>query len=380
VLHVIPTLDHRSGGPSLALAGLALAQRRAGLDVTLAVQRFDPADPALVARARAGGVRVLEARSAEPLVLAAEVQGAAVCHIHALWEPIQHRAAVLCRRAGRPHIFRPCGMLDPWSLARKRWKKRLYLAWRLRRDLDGCSALHFTTALERDLTRPLRLRAPAIVECNGVDLEEFRAPPPVGSFRARHGIPAGRRVVLFMSRLHPKKGLDLLIRAFARLDPSSTWLVIAGPDEGGHREAIARLARDCGIEDRLSMCPMLRDGERVAALADADLFALPSRQENFGVVVVEALAAGTPVVVSDQVNLHPEISAAGAGGVVRLDVDALARELRAWLEDEPRRRAASERGRALVAERFDWRRIAERWAVRYRDLASGRLPADAIGT
>jgi glycosyltransferase involved in cell wall biosynthesis len=208
------------------------------------------------------------------------------------------------------------------------------------------------------------LKTPGIVEPNGLDLGEFAALPPEGAFRGRHPELRGRAMILFLGRIHPKKGLDLLIPALARLGKEAR-LVIAGPDQQGYRTVVEGMIRREGVGDRVIFTGMLHGMERVAALRDADLFVLPSYQENFGIAVAEALAAGTPVVISDQVNIHREIAAAGVGQVVETNVAPLAAAIEAWLGDEKRRRSAGERGRDFVRERYDWRRIAEAWREHY---------------
>ena len=379
VLHVISTLDPRSGGPAVAAAGLAQAQLQAGMQVSVVATRGPRDDPDAAEPLLKQGISVETIGPATgPLCrhpqLAAgvrqQVSRADIVHIHGLWEEVQHQAAIAARAGGVPYLIRPCGMLDPWSLSQSRWKKRLYMAWRLRRNLNHAAAIHFTTSIERDLTTPLHLKPPAIVEPNGVDPAEFLSPPPPGSFRAKHPITQGRRLVLFMSRVHHKKGLDKLIPAFARLHDREAILAIAGPEAEGYRQTLDRLIAEAGIAPRVIFTGMLWREERIAALADADLFVLPSYQENFGVAVIEALAAGTPVVISDQVNIYPEVMAAGVGGVVPLDVDRLTAEIDRWLADEPMRRAAGEKARAFAMDRFAWRKIAERWVEHYSQIAS----------
>ncbi len=199
VLHVISSLDPRAGGPSSALLGLATAQARAGLRVAVAGTWSQGESTTLADQMSAGGVSLrligpcggkLKRHPDLGRVILDSAAAADVIHIHALWEEIQHQAARTAGRRGVPYIFRPCGMLDPWSLAQSRWKKRLYLAWRLRRDLNEASLLHFTSQTERDLTRPLKLRSPSAVIPNGVQLEEFENLPPRGGFR-----PDSRRSV-----------------------------------------------------------------------------------------------------------------------------------------------------------------------------------------
>jgi glycosyltransferase involved in cell wall biosynthesis len=262
-------------------------------------------------------------------------------------------------------------MLDPWSLAQARWKKALYLWFRLRRDLNGAAALHFTTETERDLTRPLGLRPLALVEPNGISLDEFANLPARGGFRERHGIAPDRPLLLFLSRLHPKKGLDLLLPALALLPDREVLLILAGPDQDGYRAFLEAEAARLGLERRILFTGMLQGKEKQAALVDADLFVLPSYQENFGIAVVEALAAGTPVVISDQVNIHREVSAAGVGSVVPTRIDALAGELARWLGDEELRRSTAAATPLFVRERFNWERIALRWAEHYDQIARG---------
>ena len=213
-------------------------------------------------------------------------------HIHALWEEIQHRAARVARELGMPYVITPHGMLDPWSLRQSKWKKRLYLALRMRNNLNGAAAIHYTSDIERDLAAPLRLKPPTIVEPNGVDLAEFDDLPPRGTFRAKHpqlGRPADRAVPRPRA---PEEGAGPA-RPRVRAGRAE------GRDAGDRRartptDTPSRSARSPGstsIADRVLFTGMLRGRERIEAFVDADLFALPSYQENFGIAVVEALAA-----------------------------------------------------------------------------------------
>lgn len=379
VLHVISSLEVQAGGPQIALAGLVAAQVRAGADVQILSAQRDAAVASYVDRLRCDGARVtLVGPVRGPLgshpdlrsLTADRVAQADVVHIHGLWEQIIHQAAVAARKAGKPYIIAPHGMLDPWSLSQKWLKKRLYLHWRLRNDLNRASALHFITAGERDLVAPLRLAAPAIVEPIGLDWSEFDVMPPAGSFRAKHPVLQGRPLLLFLGRIHYKKGLDFLVKALGLLKEKRAMLAIAGPDAEGYRASVEKMIDEAGVADRVLFTGMLMGADRIAAMADADLFVLPSRQENFGVVVAESLAAGTPVILSDRVNLHPEITAAGVGAVAPLDAPGLAEVLDRWLADPALRRDASQRSSAFVRSRFDWPRIAQSWKARYEALAA----------
>jgi glycosyltransferase involved in cell wall biosynthesis len=173
----------------------------------------------------------------------------------------------------------------------------------------------------------------------------------------------GQRILLFLSRIHPKKGVDLLIEAFAAVAGSDPrlQLVIAGPDQVGWQTALEQRALDLGIADRISWPGMLSGDLKWGAYRSAELFCLPSHQENFGVVVAEALACGLPVAISEPVNIAADVAQAGAG-IVHVDTAIGTEEaLRQWLAMTPMAKVEmAERGRQLFFERFDFESIAKR--------------------
>jgi glycosyltransferase involved in cell wall biosynthesis len=382
ILHVISGLDPENGGPTFALVGLAEAQHRAGLDVSVMATWQIRSGFALADRLRAAGVKVeligqaYGKLSRHPDLAAAvdrAVASADMLHVHALWEEIQHQAARAAQRRGVPYVVTPHGMLAPWSVAQgrwvHRWGKRAYLALRLRRNLDRAAAIHFTTPAERDLVAPMRLKARALVEPVGIAFSEFADLPQRGLFRARYPQLGNRPMVLFLSRLSPQKGLDVLIPAFARLKDDA-MLVLAGPDYDNYGESVRRWVAEHGLQDRVIFTGMLHGVERVQAFRDADVFVLPSHHENFGIVVAEAMAAATPVVISREVNIWQEVVDAGAGAAVPGGaVDALAAELKRWLDDSAMRQAAGQKARAFAQSHYDWGRIARNWVGHYAALA-----------
>lgn len=386
VLHVIPGLDAVTGGTVTALMSMAVFQARAGLKVTVAATWVGEEPP------RDGERRLVDAGATVrfvgpargPLLLHPDLAGTLdeliaqsdVVHAHGVWEEIQHRAAAIARKRGVPYVVSPHGMLDPYNLAGKRLKKQLYLLLRLRKTLARAAALHFTDEVERDLAAPVTGGAPAIVEPIGIDLGEFASIPPRGTFRSRHPQVGERPVVLFLGRLHPKKAPDLLIEAFAQARTNDAVLVMAGPDADGYRAKLETLARGQGIADRTVFTGMLRGADRIAALAEADVFALFSHQENFGLAVVEALACGTPVLISDQVNIHRKIFEGQVGAVVPVNVAEMTSVLTKWLGDEGLRCGAAGRAKQFVRDHYDAERVAEHWKAHYAALArSGVGPA-----
>lgn len=387
ILHVIIGLDFADGGPPVVATRLAAAQAHLGHDVHMALYSC-PADAQTNQQLkslphwekvqvhpfpRAGKLERLRgteaARGLAPLVA-----GADVVHLHNVWEVILLRAASAARAAGKPYLIIVNGMLDPWALAQKPWKKRLALAMGYRRMLDQCAMLHLLNSEEQRLIEPLGLKAPSMIIPNGVMLEEIDPLPRPGTFRAAHPELGGRRFVLFLSRLHYKKGLDYLARAYALLAKKQpdVDLVVAGPD-GGEREGFERLIAAEGLSAKAHVIGPIYGKDKFAALVDCECFVLPSRQEGFSIAILEALAAGAPVVISEACHF-PEVASAGAGKVVPLDEGAVAEAMDEVLRD-PNRRAMGQAGRALVEANYTWDRVAQRTILAYeRAIGSAGLP------
>ncbi|MEO6437150.1 MAG: glycosyltransferase [Tepidisphaeraceae bacterium] len=394
ILHVISGLDPENGGPTFALIGLAEAQARAGLDVSvLATWQITSGFP-LAERLRSNGVPVtLVGPAIGKLSRHADLAGATdravavadVVHIHALWEQVQQDAAVAARRRGVPYVVTPHGMLSPWSLSQgkwlNRWGKQLYLSMRLRPNLDAAAAIHFTTTTERDLVAPLRLRAPAIVEPVGIDFAEFETLPERGAFRAAFPQLGDRPIVLFLSRLSPQKGLDRLIPAIALIAEGNAEAVLAivGPDYDGYEGVVHALVQRHKLEDRVVFTGMLQGRQRIEAMVDAEMMVLPSHHENFGIVVAEAMASALPVIVSKEVNIWQDVERCGAGVAVSGEPAAVAVQIMRMLEEEREvRQTMGEQGRVFARERYDWQHIARRWVDHYARLAPRAAATSAV--
>lgn len=256
--------------------------------------------------------------------------------VSGLWQ--YHGLAVWRRcRARLPYLVYAHGMLDPWfksAYPGKHLKKLLYWGMIERRVLRDASAVLFTSPMEAELapaTFPLSkwnsFTVPnGTVKPNGDRVEQ------VQQFYAECPEVRGRPFLLFLGRIHKKKGCDLLVQAFARLAlmDRDTHLVIAGPDEQGWRRDLLSLAAAAGVADKVHFPGMLQGGAKWGAFYSAEAFVLPSHQENFGVAVVEALACGTPVLISNKVNIWREITADGVGLVEEDDLEGISRLLARW--------------------------------------------------
>jgi glycosyltransferase involved in cell wall biosynthesis len=368
IAHVIRSLDPKEGGPPMVATRLATAQARLGHEVTL-VAPGAPADiPPGWLPDLSGPAPAFSRNYPDP----AEFD---ILHLHGVWDRVLFRAAAAAGRRGTPYVVAPHGMLDPWSLAQKRWKKRLALALGYRRMLNGAAALHLLNADELHLIAPLGLKSPGRVLPNGVFLEEID--PPLGSNAFAEPYPelAGQPYILFISRLHHKKGLDYLAEAFrlvAARRPDA-HLVVAGPDDGARIDFERRVATP-ELVGRVHVVGPLYGVAKWAALAGAACFCLPSRQEGFSVAILEALACRTPAVVSEACHF-PEVAEAGAGAVVPLDARPIADAMLRYLGDPALRSQAGEAGRRLVEGRFTWPQVAAQSLELYRNCL--RTPAAA---
>jgi glycosyltransferase involved in cell wall biosynthesis len=293
----------------------------------------------------------------------------ALIHSHGVWHPANHWVSQAARAWGVPLIIHPRGMLEPWALEQKPLKKRLALALFQRRDLESARAFVATSEMEYEGLRQFGLRQPVAVIPNGVDLDEADAVEPRAARRQDR-----ERVALFLSRVHPKKGVLELVQAWGQVAPSGWRLRIAGPDEGGHWGQVERLVRQLGLGDRVEYLGPV-EGERKAALyREADLFVLPTFSENFGVVVAEALAHGLPVITTRGAP-WADLETYGCGWWIEVGVDPLVVALQeAMALTDEQRAAMGARGREYV-RRFDWGRIAEQTVELYRwILGQGEMP------
>lgn len=270
-------------------------------------------------------------------------------HLHGVWDWHLHRDVQWCKRHGVPYVFSPHGMLEPWALQAKRWKKQI--AWWLyqRRDLQGSRFLLATAKSEGDQFRRIGLRSPVVVYPNGVLIPDGIATMGGGRERKR---------VLFLSRVHPKKGLLMLAQAWAQLRPEGWEMMVVGPDVGGHRAQVESLVDQLGIRKDWTFHDSLYEDQKEQAFLGSDLFVLPTYSENFGIAVAEALAYGLPVVTTRGApwgGMHDH----RCGWWVDATLDGVQKGLEAGIQATvEQRKAMGARGREWMRKEFSWEGIA----------------------
>lgn len=309
--------------------------------------------------------------------LSAAITSLDIVHINEFWPHPVYAASCIARTSDVPYLLSPAGSLQPWALwhgAVKRLKKRVYFSIVGNYVMENAACLHAASIHEAENFRRVGYRGPITIIPNGVDTDEFTIG---GGLEAETYWPGlkGRLVVLFMSRLSPEKGLDLLIPVWADLVKRATYkaaiLVIAGPDDRGYRQVVERVIDKYNVGPRVLLTGMVRGREKLALLRRADIFILPSYSENFGIVVAEALACGTPVITTT-VTPWQELIDARAGYWVAPDKDSLTEALRECLDlPEASRREMGRSGRDLVIQKYTWDIAARKLICVYRCILQG---------
>lgn len=315
----------------------------------------------------------------KPLLRSA-IASADVVHNHSVWMLPNSYATRIARKAGKPVIYTAHGALEPWALANSGWKKNVVGAWFQNADLRNADCIHVNSLPEAEGVRKLGIKCPIAVIPNGVNLQEFDLRQPTEPFFESYPALRGRRLMLFMARVHEKKGLGHLIPAWGALASSfPDWhLVVAGPD-GGFLTASQQLVAEHRLNDRVTFVGRLDGDIKRAARSACELFVQPSFSEGFSMAILEALACAKPVLLTPGCNF-PEASAAGAATEVEASISGTTEglsELLACSSTELERRGRL--GRQLVEERYTWERVAASTLDLYRFLCDGdERPAELI--
>lgn len=293
-------------------------------------------------------------------------------HLHGLWQQSSIIGSRVALAQRKPYVVSAHGMLEPWALGHHRLRKQIYSLLTERSILRNASCLHALTTAEAAAYRRYAGPRTVAVIPNGVSMPNDISP---ATFLAANPSLAGKRVLLFLARLHPKKGVDLLVRSFLAIASKhpDTTLVIAGPDAEGMRAHLEALT--AGHEGAVLFTGMLDAQHKWSALAAAECFVLPSHSEGFSMGVLEAMAAGKPVLLTPQCNM-PELATAAAGWLVEPAFGELTEALRFVLSRSPEQNAEVGRhGRDLVQRQYTWASVAQQMADVYQWLQGGPLPS-----
>lgn len=294
-----------------------------------------------------------------------------VVHIHAIWNYPTWAAMREAARARVPYIVAPQGSLESWALGRSRSLKRLYATLLEKPLFDRAACMQALTLAESEQCRKFGIKSPAVILANGVDLHRIDGSGEPADLRAELGLPSHERILLFLGRLFPKKGLDVLAQGFGRLirTRDDITLLIAGHDAGtGYEQQLRTVLAACGADRKTRFLGELRGDHKFRVLRAVDAFVLTSYSEGLPIAVLEAMGAARPVIVTPGCNI-PEVEQCEAGWITAPDAEACVQTLQQAFHGEHELRRRGQNARRLVEQRFTWTRIAESSLAIYRRFA-----------
>jgi glycosyltransferase involved in cell wall biosynthesis len=399
VLHVLPAVASVRGGPSHAVLAMVKALRAQGVEAEIATTNNNGLELLDVPLQECIDYKGVPARffpqvsspventsfsvgSDKAFIFAPELARWLWHHArdydllenHYLFSYASSCAGAIARWQKIPYIVRTIGQLSPWALAQSQLKKRLYSLLIERQNLNQAAAIHCTSDGEAEDVRHFGIQTQTFTLPLGVDLPQPQ-PDAKPQLHALYGIPPETSVLLFLSRIHPKKRPDLLLQVLHQLSLQALdcHLVLAGSGDAQYLEELTDLVDSLGLTSRVTFTGFVTGPDKTLLLQGSDLFVLPSYAENFGVAVAEAMAAGLPVIVTPGVQISPEIATSQAGLVIEGEVDLLVTGILHLLRSPHELRRLGENGRHLAQERYSWGAIAQTLTHIYDSVSSTTL-------
>jgi glycosyltransferase involved in cell wall biosynthesis len=371
-----------AGGPAVVVKGLCALSPREGWDaavITTSLYCGDDGESLFSALSQHIDLMILPLRGPHIFKYAPgaveainkAVREADVVHLHTLWNPLNAIARKACQRFGRKYVLMPHGMLDPYALKQSRWRKEIYFAAIERRNLQAAFRLIFTSAHEQHCAQqrfpwlPPGEVIPLAADCASAISRE----QGIAVFTGLFPEVTSRRCLLFLGRIHPKKGLERLLKLLPEVSRNhpDVLLVIAGSGEKPYVGRIKRLVRASKLESHVLFTGALTGQAKFGAFACARAFLLPSKQENFGIAVAEAMHMAVPVIISDKVDSWPFVRTANAGFVVEeAHIEAgFAQRVDEILKNPGMAKNLGKQGQGYARKHFTWQRVAKDMASLY---------------
>jgi glycosyltransferase involved in cell wall biosynthesis len=378
VVHIVAGLFADAGGPSRTVSALCENLGSQGLTVDLLSQTFTDKPEIILPDTRLVRTTLVPTLGSSklPVLYSPEFgktlykicleAGLQIIHDHGLWLPLNHTAARVAYRLRTPFIVQPHGMLEPWALSYHAWKKQIAWQFYQKQDLESAVLLVATSVREAESIRRVGLRQPIAIVPHGLDAPEWK----------EQTFPKDRmRTALFLSRVHPIKGLMNLVIAWNKTRPDGWRMIVAGPDEGNHRAEVELAVRRAGLEKNFQFVGPVEGEAKEKLYRDADLFILPSFSESFGMVVAEALAYGVPVITTKGAPWEGLVTHK-CGWWIDIGVEPLAEAIgEATNMSNEERQDMGKRGRAYVTQNFSWpKNAAQMFSVYEWVLKQGPKP------
>ena len=382
VLHVIPSVSPVRGGPSKAIMEMVQALINQGMETEIATTNDSGLDLLTVSLGQKvdyhgvpvwffprfsppiNSIREFAFSSALTQWLWRSIPHYDLIQVHAIFSYPSTIAMTIARHYNIPYIARPLGQLCHWALAQSKTKKQLYLNLIERKNLNQAKVLHFTASLEQEEVRALNLHSPSVVIPLGLSLPKIT--------KAIDSNPKPPYTLLFLSRLHLKKGIDNLLAAWERINPHNWQLIIAGSGEEDYVKAIRFHIETLGVGRTVQLVGAIEGEAKWNLYRISDLFVLPTFSENFGIVVAEALAAGLPVITTKAAPWS-DLVTHQCGWWIDVGVDPLVETLNKAMALSPgERQAMGQRGRQLIEQNYTWEQTARKLMDVYEAILNDR--------
>jgi glycosyltransferase involved in cell wall biosynthesis len=395
ILHVIPSIAPVRGGPSLAILEMVKALRSQDVVAEIATTNdngCDLLDVPLCQKTEHEEVPVwFFSRFSPPIYSIREfafssqltswlwhnITSYNLLHIHAIFSYPSTVAMAIARLKGIPYICRPLGQLCKWSLQQGYQKKQTYLSLIEKTNLNNSQALHFTAKQEQQEAANLNLKCPSFILPHGINLPP-QVPEAKRKLRHQLQIAENEPIILFLSRLHQKKGLDHLIPALGKLTHKSFTFVLAGNGDAEYEIEVEKMLDQYNIYAKTHRVGFVQGEYKNLLLQGADIFALTSYSENFGIAVLEALAAGISPLVTPGVALASVLKQERIGYVTDLNIDAITSSIEYCLNNLPELRQKGDRAREFILENYTWDKIAAKMVKVYQAILNDQNLADCL--
>lgn len=388
ILHVVPALGSIYGGPSQSVLELAKSLASCGVQIDIVTTNANgcnqldvPLYEWVKEKEKSYRIKYFKCWYLSDYKVSLSMTTWLLRHItdydlvntHAIFSYSVLPAYWACQFHQVPYVIHPHGMLESWALAYKAWKKRPYYSLMEKPALQRASAIRVLSASEIRNTKVLGLETPLAFVPNGIHRQDFEILPDAELLYQKFPHTRNKTLILFLGRVDPKKGLDLLASAFAKVHSQfpQTHLIIAGPDNTGFLPTAQSYFAEAGCLDAVTFTGMLTGSIKYAALAAASIYIAPSYSEGFSMSVLEGMASGLPCVITTGCNF-PEAAAAEAAHVVNIDADEIATALSQCLSNPQQAKVMGNRARQLILEKYTWDRIAVKLTEVYTAILNGK--------